>query len=646
MKKINSLSGYIYEYQKSVATPESFWEELAESFYWRKRWDETLEWSFDPPSVNWFKGGKLNLTENIFERRIHTHKDKTAIIWEPNDPTELPIRITYQELFEKVQAVANVLLLNGVKKGDRVTIYMPMIPEIAIAMLACVRIGAIHTVVFAGFSAIALSQRIRSSGSKVLLTANGYGRGTKTVPMKSTVDTALQDCPHIYSVIVVDRLKDKENTPWDPRKDRWWDEELKKVPCVNEATVMDAEDPLFILYTSGSTGQPKGVVHTTGGYMVYTTFSFTNVFQYLDGYVHFCSADAGWITGHSYIIYGPLLAGSTTVLFEGIPTFPDAGRYWEIIEKHNVNMFYTAPTAIRSLVAKGLQYVENRAMSSLKVLGTVGEPINSEAWHWFHVHVGKERCPVVDTWWQTETGGIMIAPIAGVVPTKPTYATLPLPGIQPVIVDEAGKELKGNSVEGNLCIRFPWPGMARTIWEHPDRYEKSYFSDFKGLYFTGDGAKRDEDGYYRILGRVDDVINVSGHRFGTAELENAINEHPAVNEVAVIGYPHPVKGEGIYAFVVYDNFELKKREEITENLLHNIVQGVVKRIGPIAKPDVLQMVQELPKTRSGKIMRRILKALVLGERTNFGDTSTLLNPQSIQSIIGVLDAPRKKDTAP
>ena len=626
--KIKTLSGYFHEYQKSIVKPENFWQQQAEDFFWRKKCDCVLDWNFEEPRIEWFKGGKLNITENIFERQMFIRKDQAAIIWEPNNPDEEGITLTYSQLFDKVKQFANVLLAKGVKKGDRVALYMPMIPELAIAMLACARIGAIHSIVFAGFSSTALADRIIDAQAKVVIAADGGYRGSKTIPIKTIIDAAVEKCDSVETVIIKKRTGAKVSMK--EGRDFWWDELCEGVSTENIAEIMDSEDPLFILYTSGSTGQPKGVLHTTGGYMVYTSYTFRNVFQYSQGDVYFCSADIGWITGHSYIVYGPLLSGATTLMFEGIPTFPDAGRYWEIVEKHNVNQFYTAPTAIRALMAEGNSFVENKAMKSLKVLGTVGEPINEEAWHWYHDHVGKNRCPIVDTWWQTETGGILISPLAGVTPTKPSYATLPLPGINPIIVDAEGNELKGNSVEGNLCIKFPWPGMARTLYGDHERFRQTYFSTYKGLYFTGDGVKRDEDGYYRILGRVDDVINVSGHRMGTAEVENAINEHPRVVESAVVGYPHEIKGQGIFAFAVCNDMDETASEE---GIIQSIKIGVNNIIGPIARPDKILIVSGLPKTRSGKIMRRILRKIAAGDFDSFGDTSTLLDPDVVEEII-------------
>jgi acetyl-CoA synthetase len=623
--RLHTLSGYLYEYQKSVSQPEEFWARIADSFFWRKRWNKTLEWNFEKPDVKWFAGGKLNITENIFERQLFTHADQAAIIWEPNDPNEETRTLTYRELYEEVNRFSNALKSKGIQKGDRVIIYMPMVPEAAVAMLACARIGAIHSVVFAGFSASALADRIIDCKAKAVLTSDGNFRGAKKIPVKAVVDEALEKAS-VESVIVYQRTN--QEVTMKEGRDFWWHEVVANESTENKAEEMDSEDMLFILYTSGSTGKPKGVVHTTGGYMVYTKYSFENVFQYSPGDVYWCTADIGWITGHSYIVYGPLLAGATTLMFEGVPTFPDAGRFWQVVEKHQVNQFYTAPTAIRALQAYGTEPIEGNDLSSLKVLGSVGEPINEEAWHWYHTHIGKGKCPIVDTWWQTETGGIMVSPLAGITPTKPAYATLPLPGIQLTIVDADGKELTGNGVEGNLCIKFPWPSMIRTTYGDHERCKQTYFSTYKGMYFTGDGVKRDHDGYYRILGRVDDVINVSGHRMGTAEVENAINEHPLVIESAVVGYPHEVKGQGIYAYVICD---MKNRTE--ENLVAEIKDTVSKIIGPIAKPDKIQIVPGLPKTRSGKIMRRILRKVAEGVTENMGDTSTLLDPEVVNQII-------------
>ncbi len=628
--KITSLAEYLQKYKESVADPEGFWAKIAESHFWQKKWDKVLDWRFDgedAPDVNWFVNGKLNITENIFERNMFMRKDQVAIIWEPNDPKEKEIRLTYGQLFDKVKEFANGLLKIGVKKGDRVTLYLPMVPELAIAMLACARIGAIHSIVFAGFSATALADRINDGTSNVVITSDGGYRGTKTIPLKAIADEAVENCPTVENVIVLNRTNEKIN--FVEGRDIWWHDLIDGVGTDNKAEVMDSEDILFILYTSGSTGKPKGVVHTTAGYMIYAEYTFKNVFQYSDGDTWWCTADIGWVTGHSYIVYGPLLTGATSVMFEGVPTWPDAGRFWEIVEKYKVNQFYTAPTAIRALVPFGDEMVTKYDRSSLKVLGTVGEPINEEAWRWYHDIVGEGRCPIVDTWWQTETGGIMITPLAGITPTKPSLATLPLPGVQPILVDPEGNELKGNSVEGILCIKFPWPGMLRSTYGDHKRCYQTYFSAFKGLYLTGDGAKRDEEGYYRIIGRIDDVINVSGHRIGTAEVEDAINQHPKVNESAVVGYPHEIKGSGIYAYVICEELS----DEELGTIEKEIRDTVTKYIGPIAKPDQIQIVSGLPKTRSGKIMRRILRKIGEGDATNLGDTSTLLDPGVVEEII-------------
>jgi acetyl-CoA synthetase len=624
--KIQTLSGYFHEYQKSVIEPETFWDRIAESFHWRKRWNKTVEWNFKEPSIKWFLDGKLNITENMLDRYLFTAPDRTAIIWEPNEPDEPSRHISYRELYHLVCQFAHVLKDLGVGKGDRVIIYMPMVPEAAVAMMACARIGAVHSVVFAGFSSQALADRINDCSAKVVISSDGNFRGAKKIGVKDVVDEALERCACVEKVVVYQRTKQKVNMV--KGRDFWWHELIDGKPNEIAAEEMDSEDMLYILYTSGSTGKPKGVVHTIGGYMVYTHFTFINVFQYNKGDIYWCSADIGWVTGHSYIVYGPLLAGATTVIFEGIPTYPHAGRFWEVIDKYKVNQFYTAPTAIRALEAFGQDPILPFNLSSLKVLGTVGEPINEEAWHWYHDHIGKNKCPIVDTWWQTETGGIMISPIASITPTKPSYATMPLPGIQPIIVDNEGNELKGNSVEGNLCMKYPWPGMFRTTYGDHKRMYDTYFSQFPDLYFTGDGVKRDEDGYYRILGRVDDVINVSGHRMGTAEVENAINEHPRVVESAVVGYPHEIKGQGIFAFVIAD-----MTDRTVENLTNEIKITVNQIIGPIARPDKVQIVPGLPKTRSGKIMRRILRKIASGDYDNFGDTSTLLDPGVVEEII-------------
>ncbi|MFY0607322.1 MAG: acetate--CoA ligase [Cyclobacteriaceae bacterium] len=625
-QKIQTLSGYFHEYQKSVLEPESFWSRVADSFHWKKRWDNVLEWDFKEASASWFLNGKLNITENILDRHIYTKGDDAAIIWEANEPGDESITLSYRDLYHKVCQLSNALKANGIEKGDRIIIYMPMVPEAAVAMLACARVGAVHSIVFAGFSATSLADRIVDCGAKMILTSDGNYRGAKNIPVKAVVDEAIANTPSVEKVLVLERTG-VEVTMKDGR-DIWWHDAIEGQSNECPAEVMDSEDLLFILYTSGSTGKPKGVVHTCGGYMVYAYYSFINVFQYSPGDVYWCTADVGWITGHSYIVYGPLLAGATTLMFEGVPTYPHAGRFWEIVDKHQVNQFYTAPTAIRALQAHGLEPIEPYKLDSLKVIGSVGEPINEEAWHWYHDHIGKGNCPLVDTWWQTETGGIMISALAGITPNKPAHASLPLPGIQPIIVDADGKELKGNNVEGNLCIKFPWPSMIRTTYGDHERCKQTYFSTYPGMYFTGDGAKRDHDGYLRILGRVDDVMNVSGHRMGTAEVENAINEHPKVIESAVVGFPHDVKGQGIYAYVICD---MAGRTE--ENLKNEIRETVSKIIGPIAKPDKVQIVPGLPKTRSGKIMRRILRKIAAGEADQLGDTSTLLNPEVVDQII-------------
>ena len=625
MSRISSIQEYQSEYKKSVDNPESFWAQQAMEFTWKKNWDKVLEWNFQEPNVKWFIGGKLNITENCLDRHLGKRGDQAAIVWEPNDPSEKGRTLTYKELHREVCSFANVLKNNGAKKGDRICLYMPMIPELAIAVLACARIGAIHSVVFAGFSAQSLSDRINDSECSLVLTSDGAYRGAKNIPIKEVVDEALQMCPSVKRVIVYERTKTKINML--NGRDVWWGDELKKANADCPAEEMDAEDMLFILYTSGSTGKPKGVVHTCGGYMVYTAYTFQNVFQYNPGNIYWCTADIGWVTGHSYILYGPLLSGATSLMFEGVPTFPNAGRFWQVIDKYKVNIFYTAPTAIRALQAFGLDFVTPYKLDSLRVIGSVGEPINEEAWNWYHQNIGKERCPLVDTWWQTETGGIMISPIAGITKTKPGFATLPLPGVQPVLVDTEGKEIVGNGVEGNLCVKFPWPGIIRTTYGDHERCRQNYFATYNNLYFTGDGCKRDEDGYYRITGRVDDVMNISGHRIGTAEVENAINEHPDIVESAVVGFPHAIKGQGIYAYVISSHSIQDK-----ELLKKEIDQVVTKIIGPIAKPDKIQVVSGLPKTRSGKIMRRILRKIAEGDFSNLGDTSTLLNPAVVDEI--------------
>ncbi len=632
MKHINSFEEYQQEYKNSVENPEAFWVEQAEQFTWQKKWDKTLEWNFDEPDVKWFTGGKLNVTENCLDRHIEKRGNQTAIIWEPNNPDEKAKNISFQELHNEVCRFATVLKNIGAKKGDRICIYLPMIPELAIAILACARIGAVHSVVFAGFSFKSLSDRIQDSDCNIVITSDGGFRGAKDIQLKSIVDEALELCSSVNKVVVLKRTH--VDVIMQHGRDVWWHEEMEKLNLTGlgdlsgfKAETMDSEDPLFILYTSGSTGKPKGVVHSTAGYMIYTDYTFRNVFQYNDGEVFWCTADVGWITGHSYLIYGPLLAGATTLMFEGIPTYPDAGRFWNVIDKHKVNIFYTAPTAIRSLEAMGLDFVKPYKLDSLRVLGTVGEPINEEAWNWYNVNIGKKNCPIVDTYWQTETGGIMISPLAGITKTKPGFATLPLPGVQPVLMDEKGNELIGNNVEGRLCFKFPWPGIIRTTYGNHERCRETYFGVFKGYYFTGDGCRRNEDGYYRITGRVDDVIKVSGHLLGTAEIENAINEHPDIVESAVVGFMHDIKGWGIYAFVICDN----ERKD-SENLKKEIIQTVTKYMGPIAKPDKIQIVKGLPKTRSGKIMRRILRKIAENDLANIGDISTLLDPSVVEEI--------------
>lgn len=627
--QIKTKEQYDAAWKKSVDDPQGYWDSVASSFMWRKKWDSVLEWNFKDPDVQWFKGAKLNITENCLDRHLGTLGNKPALIWEPNDPEEHHRVITYRDLHHKVVQFANVLKNNGVKKGDRVCIYMGMVPELAIAILASARIGAIHSVIFGGFSAQSIADRLQDAQAEFVVTCDGAYRGNKEIPLKSVIDDALVQCRFVKKVIVLTRTR----TPVSMIKGRdvWWEDEIKKVETMGNPDCppveMDAEDPLFILYTSGSTGKPKGVVHTCGGYMVYTTYSFVNVFQYTPGDIHFCTADIGWITGHSYIVYGPLGAGATSLVFEGVPTWPDAGRFWKIIDKYKVNILYTAPTAIRSLMGYGLGPVHGHDLSSLKVLGSVGEPINEEAWHWFDENIGKGKCPIVDTWWQTETGGILISNMAGVTPSKPSYATLPLPGVEPMLVDENGNEITGNNVSGNLCIRHPWPSIIRTTYGDHERCRTNYFATYPNLYFTGDGCYRDEEGNYRITGRVDDVLNVSGHRIGTAEVENAINMHAGVVESAVVGYPHDVKGQGIYAYIVYGNTH--GDEDLTRQ---DILQTVTRIIGAIAKPDKIQFVSGLPKTRSGKIMRRILRKLAEGEVENIGDTSTLLDPGVVEEI--------------
>ena len=626
---IKHLEEYYKVYRKSVREPELFWEEIAEEhFSWRKRWDKVLDWDFSKPEIKWFEGAKLNITENCIDRHLRTKGDQTAILFEPNNPADGPEHITYRDLHERVNKLANVLKSQGIKKGDRVCIYLPMIPELAVSLLACARIGAIHSVVFAGFSSSALASRINDSECKLVITSDGSYRGAKTIDLKGIVDEALETCACTTHVLVVKRINSEINMKTG--RDQWLAPLLENAPTECEPEVMDAEDPLFILYTSGSTGSPKGMVHTTAGYMVYTAYTFKNVFQYRPGDVYWCTADIGWITGHSYIVYGPLANGATTIMFEGVPSYPDFGRFWEIVEKHKVTQFYTAPTAIRALAKENLDYVNKYDLSSLKVLGSVGEPINEEAWHWYNDNIGKQKSPIVDSWWQTETGGIMISPLPYVTPTIPTYATLPFPGIQPALMDENGKELTDNQVEGRLCIKFPWPSIARTIWGNHERYKDTYFSAYNDKYFTGDGALRDAVGYYRITGRVDDVIIVSGHNLGTAPIEDAINEHPAVAESAIVGYPHDVKGNALYGYIT-----LKETGEGRDhdNLRKEINQLITDRIGPIAKLNKIQFTNGLPKTRSGKIMRRILRKIAGKDTGNLGDISTLLNPECVKEIM-------------
>ena len=621
---INNLEQYKSHYKDSIKDPEKYWKNYSSKFLWKKEPSNILKWNFTEPKVKWFEDGELNITENIFERNKE-RGDDTAIIWEPNEPSEKNITYTYNQLFEEVCSFANVLKKLGVEKGDRVIIYLPMIPEAAISMLACARIGAVHSVVFAGFSASSLSDRINDCKANLVITSDGNFRGNKVIPVKDVVDEAIESTTTIDHVLTIKRTSSQVNMKSD--RDVWYHEIIKGVDKICEPEQMKSEDLLFILYTSGSTGKPKGVVHTCAGYMIYSQFTFENVFQYEDGDTYWCTADVGWITGHSYIVYGPLLRGAKTIMFEGLPTYPDASRFWKIIDKYKVNQFYTAPTAIRALQSFGNKFLEGFDLSSLKVIGSVGEPINEEAWNWYHDNIGKKKCPVVDTWWQTETGGIMISPLPNIIDCKPTYATLPLPGVQPVLLDNDGVEIKENNIEGNLCIKYPWPSILRTTYGDHKRCKETYFSTFKGYYFTGDGAKRDDDGMYRILGRVDDVINVSGHRIGTAEVEDAINQDQEVIESAVVGFPHEIKGQGIFGFVIVKD-NLKDLDYFSR-----IRDMVTKQIGPIAKPDKILVVPGLPKTRSGKIMRRILRKIASNEFDNFGDISTLLNPEIIDQII-------------
>lgn len=635
--QIRSFEEYHEHYKKSVEDPEGFWASVAENFQWKKKWDRVLDWNFTEPKVEWFSGARLNITENCIDRHLKTMADKPAIIWEPNNPEDRVRVVTYARLHKRVCQVAQMLVNNGVKKGDRVCIYMGMVPELAYAVLGCARIGAIHSVIFGGFSAQSIADRLDDAQAGFIITCDGAYRGGKDIPLKAVIDDALIGNKTVKRVIVYTRTR----TPVSMIKGRdvWWEDEMEYAETQIEkdgvvsfpAEEMDAEDPLFILYTSGSTGKPKGVVHSCAGYMVWTTYTFVNVFQYKPGDIHFCTADIGWITGHSYIVYGPLSAGATCLMFEGIPTWPDAGRFWDIVDRHKVNILYTAPTAIRSLMSYGLDPLKNKDLSSLRILGTVGEPINEEAWHWYDENIGRKKCPIVDTWWQTETGGCLISNFAGITPAKPSWATLPMPGIQPILVDENGNEItekdENGLWKGNLCIKAPWPAILRTTYGDHERCRTNYFATYPGLYFTGDGALKDGDGNYRITGRVDDVLNVSGHRIGTAEVENAINMHAGVVESAVVGYPHDVKGQGIYAYVIFNGHhgdEASRKQDI--------LQTVTRVIGPIARPDKIQFVSGLPKTRSGKIMRRILRKIAEGEIQNLGDITTLLDPAVVDEI--------------
>jgi len=624
--EINSIEDYKLEYDKSISDPQTFWAEKANGLSWKKKWAKTLEGNFTDMNIKWFKGGTLNITANCLDRHLSENRNKTAFIWEPNDPKEKNLHISYQELFIKVCRFANVLKNNGVKKGDTVCIYLPMIPQLPIAMLACARIGAIHSVVFAGFSSGALASRMNDAGAKILITSDGDIRGEKKIPLKHMADEALESAPLISTVIIVRRTG--ETVSFKEGRDTWWESEDAKASDVCPAEEMDSDDPQFVLYTSGSTGKPKGVVHACGGYMVYVDYTFRNVFRCVPGDVYWCTADIGWITGHSYIVYGPLLSGITSVMFEGVPTYPHAGRWWDVVDKHKVKVFYTSPTAIRTLETFGTKTIETHSLQSLKVLGTVGEPINETAWHWYSDNIGKGKCPVLDTWWQTETGGIMISPLVPIKEQKPGFAMFPLPGVNPVIINDKGEVQEENDVEGNLCFNKPWPGMLKTIFNNPERFQKQYFSKFHGFYFSEDNCSRDKDGHYKITGRTDDVIKVSGHRLGTAEIENAINQHKDIVESAIVGFPHPIKGNAIMAFVTAQN--LIKDEE---KLKREIISQVNNTVGSFAKPDAIQFVKDLPKTRSGKIMRRILKKIVQGETNDFGDISTLINPTVVKDIV-------------
>jgi acetyl-CoA synthetase len=623
--KIKNMEDYAAQYEKALQNPNEYWAEIAQTFKWKRSWDSVTSGSISDSNVKWFDGAQLNITENCLDRHLDTQPDKEAILFIPNDPSEKETRLTYRQLHEEVCKTANMFKSLGVVKGDRVCLYMSMVPELLISVLACARIGAIHSVVFGGFSAQALAGRIEDAKCSLIVTNDGGLRGNKIIELKKITDEALAmpECASIKNVIVHKRANN-EISMQDGR-DHWWHDLIEKQDKNCEAETMEAEDTLFVLYTSGSTGKPKGIQHTTAGYMVWAAYTFANVFQVEENDLYWCTADIGWITGHTYITYGPLLNGATSVMFEGVPTWPDAGRFWQIVEKYKITHFYTAPTAIRALMGCGDEFVTNNDLSSLKVLGSVGEPINEEAWHWYNDKVGKKNCPIVDTWWQTETGGILISPLAGITKLKPCHATLPLPGVHPVLMNEKGEEINDTEAEGNLCIRNPWPGMVRTIYGDHERFKQTYLSAYPGKYFTGDGCKRDSEGFYRITGRVDDVINVSGHRIGTAEVEDAIDQHPEVIEAAVVGYPHDIKGQGIYAYVICS-------ANATENIQSEILEEVTRFIGPIAKPDKIQVVTGLPKTRSGKIMRRILRKIAAKEFNNFGDTSTLLDPSVVDKI--------------
>ena len=630
---IKSRAEYEKIWKESLANPEGFWGKIAEEYVtWFKRWDKVMDCNYGTTSkdlwVRWFVNGKVNVSYNCLDRHLEKRGNQIALIWEGNEPTE-DRKFTYKELHEQVCKFANVLKKNGVKKGDRVTFFLPMIPELAIGILACTRIGAVHSVVFGGFSAEALRDRIQDCKSEVLISCDGTFRGAKAVPQKDTADKAIAECPTVRLHIVVKRVGSKIQVNWNDKMDKWYEEEMAKADANCPAEQMDAEDPMFILYTSGSTGKPKGVMHTTGGYLTYVAYTHKMIFDYHDGDIYWCTADVGWVTGHSYIVYGPLANGATTIMFEGVPTYPDFGRFWAIVEKYKVNIFYTAPTAIRALAKEGDSWVDKHDISSIQLLGSVGEPLNPEAWLWYYNKIGRGECPIVDTWWQTETGGILITPLPGAIDIKPAMATVPFFGVEPCIVDDNGTELEGVCT-GNLCIKRAWPGQMRGVYGDPERFFNTYFTQFPGKYFTGDGSKRDKDGYYQITGRVDDVINVSGHRMGTAEIESALVAHPKVAEAAVVGYPHEIKGQSIYAFVTL-NTGVEKSDELKKEL----VAHVRKEIGPIATPEMIQWADVLPKTRSGKIMRRILKKIAAGEfeKSGMGDTSTLADPTVVDTLI-------------